>query len=149
VELTLGARMVAEDRNAAVVGGISLPLPLWDRRRESVDALDAQVRVAEREAASQVFLLGQQVDRLIAELDRHRAELLLLEEKVLPEMEANLGLFQEGFAMGRFTILEMLETQRSLFELRERILTARIALQTAVLELEFLTGVRLESEAQK
>ncbi len=149
VELTLGARMVAEDRDAAMVGGISLPLPLWDRRREAVDTLDAQVRVAEREAAAQVFLLGQQVDRLIAELDRNRAELVLLEETVLPEMETNLGLFREGFAMGRFTILEMLETQRALFELRERILTARLALQTAVLELEFLTGVRLESGGAK
>lgn len=149
VELTLGVRLVAEDRNAAMVGGLSLPLPVWDRRREAVDALDAQVRVAEREATSQAFLLGQQVERLLAEFDRHRAELLLLEETVLPEVETNLGLFREGFAMGRFTILEMLETQRALFELRERILTARIALQTAVLELEFLTGVSLESGGQK
>ncbi len=149
VELTLGVRLVAEDRNAAMVGGLSLPLPVWDRRREAVDALDAQVRVAERDAASQAFLLGQQVERLLAEFERTRAELLLLEETVLPEVETNLGLFREGFAMGRFTILEMLETQRSRFELRERILTARLALQTAVLELELLTGVRLESGGAK
>jgi len=145
IAFSLGVRMISEDRNAAMVGGISLALPVWDRRREAVEVLDAQVRGSAREATAQLFLLGQTLDRKLAELTRQREELLMLDGRILPELEANLRLFREGFAMGRFTLLEMLETQKGLFELRDRILNARMSLQTIILELEFLTGMPLDS----
>ncbi|PKN47246.1 MAG: hypothetical protein CVU59_03510 [Deltaproteobacteria bacterium HGW-Deltaproteobacteria-17] len=142
--LSLGVRMVAEDRNAAMVGGLSLPLPIWDRRREARDLISAQIRTVERDLATQEFLLEQQTAGKLAEFGRHREELLMLEKTVLPEIEANISLFREGFRLGKFTLLEMLDSQKALFELRERILASRLALQTAILELEFLTGLRME-----
>jgi len=148
IELSVGVRMVAEDRNAAMVGGISLPLPVWDRRREARDLLDARLRTVERDLAAQVFLLEQQLAGKLAEFGRRRAELMMLEKTVLPEIEANIALFQEGFTLGRFTLLEMLDSQKALFELRERILATRLQLQTTVLELEFLTGLRLDTRGE-
>ncbi|MBU1069898.1 TolC family protein [Myxococcota bacterium] len=144
VELSLGVRMVAEDRNAAMVGGLSMHLPVWDRRREARDLISAQIRTVERDLAAQEFLLEQQTARKLAEFGRHREELVMLEKTVLPEIEANIALFREGFRLGKFTLLEMLDSQKALYELRERILAGRLALQTSILELEFLTGFRLE-----
>jgi cobalt-zinc-cadmium efflux system outer membrane protein len=143
VELTLGLRMVADDRNAAMVGGISMQLPVWDSRREARDLISAQIRTVERDLAAQEFLLEQQTARKVAEFGRHRAELVML-EKTLPEIEANIALFREGFRLGKFTILEMLYAQSAMFEQHERILAGRLALQTSILELEFLTGHRLD-----
>jgi cobalt-zinc-cadmium efflux system outer membrane protein len=147
--LSLGVRFVAEERDAALVGGISMPLPLWDRRREAKDLIDAQIRTVERDLASQEFLLAQQIAQKLAEFGRHREELAALEKTVLPEIEANIAKFREGFSLGKFTLLEMLDSQKALFELRERILSSRLALQTSVLELEFLTGVGLNSRGAR
>ncbi len=144
VEISLGVRMVAEDRNAAVVGGLAMQLPIWDRRRQARDLISAQIRIVERDLAAQESLLNQQTAQKLAEFGRHRAELVMLETTVMPEIEANLALFREGFRLGNFTILEMLNSQKTLFEQRERILAGRLALQTSILELEFLTGFRLE-----
>ncbi len=143
IALTLGVRMITEDRNAAVVGGVSVALPIWDRRDEARDVLDAQIRTHEREVAAKVFLLEQQVTAALAEYDRRRAELDTLEKSVLPEIEANIRLFTEGFTLGKFTLPEMLDSQKALFDVRGRILDGRLALQTVTIELEFLTGLRL------
>ncbi|PKN20146.1 MAG: hypothetical protein CVU65_17745, partial [Deltaproteobacteria bacterium HGW-Deltaproteobacteria-22] len=129
---------------AAMVGGLSMQLPVWDRRSEARDLISAQIRTVERDLAAQEFLLEQQTARKLAEFGRHREELVMLEKTVLPEIEANIALFREGFRLGKFTLLEMLDSQKALYELRERILAGRLALQTSILELEFLTGFRLE-----
>ncbi len=149
IEISLGVRMMAEDHHAAMVGGISMPLPIWDRRREAKDLIDAQIRTVERDLIAQSFLIEQQVVRKLAEFGRHRAELLMLEKTVLPEIDANVALFREGFSLGKFTLLEMLDSQKALFELRERILAGRLALQTSILEIEFLTGFSLDPKGPR
>jgi outer membrane protein TolC len=68
---------------------------------------------------------------------------------VLPEIDANVALFREGFSLGKFTLLEMLDSQKALFELRERILAGRLALQTSILEIEFLTGFSLDPKGPR
>ncbi len=145
-EFHLGVRYLAEDRNAALVGGISVPLSLWDRRKEAVEVLQVRMGLAQRELAAHLALQEMELVKKLEEYGQLSGELQFLKKTILPELDANIALFREGFSLGRFTLLEMLDSQKSTFELKERMLDLQSALQTLIVELEFLTGMQFRKE---
>jgi cobalt-zinc-cadmium efflux system outer membrane protein len=139
--IQLGVRAYAQDSDAAVVVGISLPLPVWDRRREAMDMADSQARLARRELEAAKWSIHRRFEETLSEAKRRQEEITSIEKQLLPLVTENIALFQEGFSLGKFTLLEMLEAQRLETELQMRLLDAREALQLALIDLEFLTGI--------
>ena len=117
-----------------------VPLPVFDRNQGNIRA--ARVELAK------VGPLRQATDtRLHAELtDAYRAalaargEISLLETRILPAARSTYQLLDEGYGLGKFNYLEILDARRTLALSRQQLLTARAALQTAAARIDTLTG---------
>jgi cobalt-zinc-cadmium efflux system outer membrane protein len=131
---------IGETDQSIVQLGISLPLPLLDRGKGKQQ--EAQALVSEAEA--ELRFVQQQLQRDWAEASqRYRAaadQVASYRERILPKATEALRLIQTGFEHGKFTFLELVDTQRMTAE-------ARLAYQGKLLEMN-LAQAELEALLQ-
>ncbi len=113
-----------EDDSDALAFGVGLPLPLFDRNRGNIG-------VAEQQRDQSTVTLAAAALELDAELaTTHTAwsaahrRVEALRHKIIPNMEAAFAGAQEGYRQGKFTFLDMLDSQRILFDARGSLLDA-------------------------
>jgi cobalt-zinc-cadmium efflux system outer membrane protein len=129
----------ADDAGALVVG-ISLPLPVFDRRqgdllaaRLSANAAAERRRAAERRLEA---VLSEAYARMAAGFD----EALALRDIALPPAKEAFTITQQAFGNGDLALLDVLDAERTFVELRSAYLDALIDYHLAVTEIEGLLG---------
>lgn len=135
-------RFTAVDSNAVVVGA-SIPLPWFDRNRDGIE--EARTRLAkgreERRAAHArvVAALG----RAYAAVASAHDEQTILRTTALPGSQQAFDAISEGYGLGRFGLLDVLDAQRTLVTISRQLLRAVSNYHTAVAEVERLIGAPL------
>jgi cobalt-zinc-cadmium efflux system outer membrane protein len=124
----------------ALVLGISLPIPVFDRRqgdvmaaRLSANAAEEQRRAAERRVEA---ALSQAYARMAAGFD----EAVAIREVALPPAREAFELTHRAFEKGDLALLDVLDAERTLVELRSDYLDALTDYHLAVIEIEGLIG---------
>ena len=118
-----GVRHSNEAEATGFVFGISSPLPLWSRAAP-VRAAESRVGRSRSDSAARALAWETRI------ADFHRAGASALEtarslkDSTLPSAERAFLAARDGFRMGRFSQLDVLESQRTLFEIRTRYLDA-------------------------
>lgn len=104
------------DRSSGFAGGVSLPLPLFDRRKGAIEAASAEARraAAEREGLRRRIVreVGDAVDALMA-AERQRA---VLAPQLGSQSSAALRSAEVAYAEGEITLLEWLDAVRAYHE---------------------------------
>jgi cobalt-zinc-cadmium efflux system outer membrane protein len=118
--------------------GVSLPLPIWDRRKGQIGQAEAAVNTAEA-------VFKQRRLELVSELERAYAQYQIAEQQVnsfqagaLRQANAALEASQAAYRLGARGIIEVLDAQRVLQTVRGELLDARFERQTAIVDLEGL-----------
>lgn len=144
LDVTAGVRRVNAPGggDVAVVGGISLPLPVWNRNTGGVAHASLRLSALEREAASASRAREAEVRALWTTLNARRAEIDRLREEILPDASRAADAAREAWLAGRHSVLEMLDGQRLLFEVNEYYLEALAAWHRDRAELDALAGLR-------
>jgi cobalt-zinc-cadmium efflux system outer membrane protein len=128
-----------------LAAGVSLPLPLWDRRRGAVEAAEAESRrrIAEAEAAR------RRVAREVAEAyDAWRAaeeQRAALAPQLGPESRAALRAAQVAYTEGEISLVEWLDAVRAYQEAESTFATLQAEVLTRRAALERAVGVRLSA----
>ena len=141
VTVTAGYRRFQETENNALVVGASVPLPLFDRNQGNLAAASSRLAAAaeERRAAE------ARVDTALAEAYRGlvtaHAEASMLAADAVPRAERAFEAFEEGYRLGKFSFLDVLDAQRTLFAVRTQHLRAVERFHTAAAEIERLVGL--------
>lgn len=135
-------RFTGIDANAWIVG-VSVPLPVFDR---NVDAIaEAESRVAG--AREQQRAAGLRADSALAEawnrMAASRAELAALKATIIPAAREAFDAITEGYRLGRFGYLDVLDAQRTLITYNAQYLRALAEFHKAVADVERLTGAPL------
>lgn len=119
VTWSIGARKYGFQDDAAVVGGISIPLGTASRAEANVASAQANVRrvTAEAEAARQQLLRDVMSYRRASLSARDAIE--EIDATLIPAAENALQLARDGYQRGAFSYLEIIDAQRVLTELRE------------------------------
>ena len=140
VTVALGPRYLAEDGDTTIRLNISLPLPLFDRNQGNIQAAQAElVRVGQlrHAAATQLTVALSEAYRALLAA---RQEVDTLKGTLLPGAENAFRQINEGYAAGRFGLLDVLDTRRTLVGARLQLLNAQAAYQSTLSEIEGLTG---------
>ena len=145
VTVAIGGRQYAEDGTGALVAGFSLPLPLFNRNQGNV--LEAQNRLdkgrAEQRAVSTVVRaeLVTVFEALAASYDQAST----LRVSAIPKARTVYDDAANAYSKGLFRYIEVLDAQRTLFELRGQYLQALAAYHSAAADIERLTGTPLRA----
>jgi cobalt-zinc-cadmium efflux system outer membrane protein len=141
--LHVGVRRVEATDDFGVVAGISIPLSIRDQSsghvREARDRraqLDASTEAARFEMRATLFEVYQ-------EMLHARTALAQLQQEVIPAAEETLTLAKKGYGEGRYSVLELLDAQKSLVELRRQVVTNAATFHLHVIEIERLLGAPL------
>ncbi|MBD9664764.1 cobalt-zinc-cadmium efflux system outer membrane protein [Variovorax beijingensis] len=152
VTVSLGAKRVpadegmgSSDRNQVVVG-LSVPLPIFDTNRGNVAEALSREEKARDELAAAELQLGADVAQATERLRSARATAQTLQRDALPGAEAAYKAAARGFELGKFSFLEALDAQRTLFQVRNQHLLAVADAHRAAAELDRLLGTGGEEE---
>lgn len=140
-----GIRRFSETEDTAFIVGLSLPLPIFNRNQGGI--AEARERETKGEAERQAAEL-----RLVAALtEAHRAlstahtEATILKETLLPRAQEAFEAVNEGYRLGKFGLLDVLDAQRTLFGSRAQYLRSLTEYHKSVADVEWLTGKRLDA----
>jgi cobalt-zinc-cadmium efflux system outer membrane protein len=143
--VSLGAKRVpAEDgmgrgRNQVVVG-LSVPLPIFDTNRGNVAEALSREEKARDDLVAAELQLGADVAQATERLRAARATAETLQRDALPGAETAYKAATKGFELGKFSFLEALDAQRTLFQVRSQYLLAVAEAHRAAGELDRLLG---------
>jgi cobalt-zinc-cadmium efflux system outer membrane protein len=139
--VTAGVSRFNETDDDALSVGLSIPLPLFDRNQGRLREAWACLAKAEREAEAVGLQVRRKLDQAYSELLNANAEAKTLREEVLPGARKVLEGARAGYRTGKFDYLEVLDAQRTFFEVRSRHTDALAGYHRALVEVERLTGV--------
>ncbi len=120
--------------------GLRVPLPLWNRRRGEIAEAMAGVRRAEALLAGRELALGRELDDLYNRYLLAREQVQIIEQGLLQEANRALRGAEVAYRSGERGILEYLDAQRTLRDIRLDQLTARGEMERAGIEIERLAG---------
>ena len=120
VEFSLGVRQFNEDNTYSFVGGLSVPIPLFNRNQGGIqEALVNQKRIEVDKNATR--------NRLILELDEHyrtfqimEQEIRVLRDRILPKAEEMLIKIMEGYEKKEVPYIGVLEARRKQIETKKK-----------------------------
>jgi len=151
ITVSLGAKRVPADegmgsgsgRNQVVVG-VSVPLPIFDTNRGNVaEALSREEKARDDLLAAELQLHAD-VAQATERLRSARATAETLQRDALPGAEAAYKAAARGFELGKFSFLEALDAQRTLFQVRSQYLLAAAEAHRSASELDRLLGTGAE-----
>lgn len=117
----------------------SIPLPIFDRNQGSIQ--EAQIRLNQK---MKEFETVKNKLTLQLKLYYNRLKTLLsiaqkLQNESIPDAEKTFKIIQEGNLVGRFTMLDVLDAERTLFEIQNQYLNTLGDINIVVVEIEGLT----------
>ncbi|TPE60747.1 TolC family protein [Sandaracinobacter neustonicus] len=148
VRFSLGARRLASDDATAMVAGVSIPFPLFNRNGGNIAAASAEVRGAQAAASR---LERQANARLVAAEARVRgawASFQTYDRVVVPGAAEALRIARLGYAAGRFPYSDLLMAQRGYAEARRARLSAARDAELASAERDRAAGLYPFGDAQ-
>jgi cobalt-zinc-cadmium efflux system outer membrane protein len=129
----------------AFVLGASIPLPIYDRNQGALQ--EAKIRFDQKKSK-----LRSDRNNLISDFNTTYNNLISLSEALkklnnesIPYAQNAFEIIRDGNLVGRFTILDVLDTQRTLFELQSEYLRTLGNYNIQIVRLERLIGQNIES----
>lgn len=120
--LSLGAKRDNDaNRNMAVIG-VAIPLPLFDRNQGNLYQAIRQADKAQDEYLANRIALSRTLLQASNQLSVSRDSARTLKDTVLPAAEQAFHAATIGFDAGKFSYLDVLDAQRTLFQARIRYL---------------------------
>ncbi|WP_338440260.1 TolC family protein [uncultured Aquabacterium sp.] len=147
VTLTLGAKRDQQvGRNQTVIG-LSIPIPVLDTNRGNL--LQALRLHDKAEADLQATRIRVETEwTQLSERQRSaQAEVQALKEEVLPGAESAWQAATTGFELGKFSFLDALDAQRTLFQARAQYLRALNELYRTTADIDRLLGTNTDESS--
>ena len=146
VTAAAGVRYLSAPNDSALVAGLSVPLPIFDRNQGKRAAARADLHKARHERRAVAARLFAALERAYQDLVARHGEVVALKQSILPTaLEAFVGV-RQGYLRGLFRNVDVLDAQRTLSELRLREIEALRAYHAAAADVERLSGTPLEPD---
>ncbi|WP_298400485.1 TolC family protein [Sphingobium sp.] len=145
VTVSVGVRRLEVDKANALIAGVSLPFPLFDRNRGNIDAAQAELRGAEARKAA--MLLETEAEIHASQALNEAADVrALAADRTLQTAEESYRLARIAYEAGKSPLIELLAARHGLGAARAVVLDARAAQFEARARLARLSGRTITGE---
>ena len=138
--VSLGVKRAQELGRNQVVFGISVPLPVFDNNYGNQLQALRRADQAEEELQAVRTQLQAQLQEAREQLQTSREQANQLSQKVLPAAQSAYELAAKGFALGKFSYLDVLDAQRTWADARSQYLSQLLATHRAAASIARLLG---------
>ncbi len=127
----------------SLVLGLSVPLPLFDRNQGAIlEAGHLASQAGEQRRATEIAAHSR-LKQSYESLSTAHATLSSLRERILPAATGTFDAINSAYRQGKFGYLDVLDSQRTLYEARQQYLEALTAYHTHVSAIERTIGAPL------
>jgi cobalt-zinc-cadmium efflux system outer membrane protein len=124
--------------NWGIVGGVSVPLPVWNRNKGAIAGSETRIRSSELSAEATRRELTVEAFRLWSELRFKSQEIASLHNELLPQAVQVRDATRSAYSQGRIGVLELLDGHRTWLDLNEHYIALRAEHRLDVAKLEAL-----------
>ncbi|MEN6308480.1 MAG: TolC family protein [Anaerohalosphaeraceae bacterium] len=147
VSIGAGVKRFNESDDNAVVFGIAIPLPISDRNQGArMEAVYNLSKSHEQQRAARIEIMNK-LNRIYAELSISKIRIGELQGSVLPGAGQVFDASREAYAEGKIDYLNVLDAQRTFFEVRLQYLEVLTQYHKARADLDGLIGQTIDSRA--
>jgi cobalt-zinc-cadmium efflux system outer membrane protein len=143
--VSLGAKNFEETNDNALVAGVAISLPLFDRNQGAIGAAQARQAKARDAARATELNLQTELNGLWQKLQTARGEAIMLRDELLPAVQQSFDAITYGYRAGKFGFLAVLDAEQTLFAAKSRYVDSLANYHRTYAELERLLGQRLLS----
>jgi len=145
VTARVGLKHENELDDVALVAGLALPLPLFDRRQGDIRAARWSEHAATLRRHDAKLRVEALLNNAYVELANAYDEATILRDRGLPAVNRAYEGARNAFDAGKIHFLEVLDAQRTLFGIEQDYIAALVHYHTARAQIEALIGVRLDA----
>jgi len=138
VTLSLGGRRNAGSNQALF--GVSMPIPIFNRNQGNILEALRRTDKARDELSGTEIRLNNEISQALERLNVARQEIKILQREILPGARSAYEAATKGFIMGKFSFLEVLDAQRTLFQAKSQNLRALAEAHRSAAEIERVLG---------
>lgn len=138
VTVTLGYKTLQDTGNKGMILGASIPIPLFNQNQGNIQKARAQTVRTHDQYIELELALENKLSIAHRELARAYVEAEKIRSTVLKAAVQSFELAQEGYKEGKFEYLDMLDSQKTLFEVRERYIQALLNYHQSIADIEYL-----------
>ncbi|MDX1777497.1 MAG: TolC family protein [Thermodesulfobacteriota bacterium] len=135
-----GVRYLDESDDQVYVMGMSLPLPFFNRNQGAIREASNQLQKAREERTAAEVNAIATLDEVYQTLLSSHTEVTILRDTILPGAESAFNASNEGYLEGKFSYLDVLDVQRSLFDADDTYINSLVVYHKALTSLERLIG---------
>jgi len=143
----VGVRNSRDSGDTALVGGFSLPLGSVRRAGPEIRAAEAELALNGVERDARALQLYTTLAEAHGRYETSRLEVTRMASDVLPQLRRAENAAEKAWRAGAISYMEWAQLQAMRIEARKRQLDAAIAAQSALIELQRLTGQGLLAHA--
>jgi cobalt-zinc-cadmium efflux system outer membrane protein len=122
--------------------GLSIPVPVWDRRKGPIAEAEAAVKEATAAARERELEITAALERSYGQYEVANQQVASFQAGALRQATAAVEAAQAAYKFGERGIIEVLDAQRVLQRVRGDYLDARIERESALIDLEELGAVK-------
>lgn len=145
LNISAGVRNFQETDNNALLVGLSLPLPLFDRNQGGIGEAGAKLEKARQEQREAKVALLTELSETWQNLSAAYVESSTLRDKILPGAHEAYESTELGYREGKLDFLQMLDAQRTLFTVKRQYLLALGTYHMTSTDMERIIGASLRS----
>lgn len=138
VTLTFGYKTLQDTGNKGLIFGASIPIPFFNQNQGNVQKARAQALKTHDLYMELELILENKLSSAHKELMRAYQEAEKIRSTLLKIAVQSFELAQEGYKEGKFEYLDMLDSQKTLFEVRERYIQAVSSYHKSMADIEYL-----------
>ncbi|NHZ87129.1 MAG: TolC family protein [Planctomycetia bacterium] len=145
-DLTVSAgfkRMNDVSANTFLIGA-SIPLPIFNRNQGSIQEAQIRLNQTTKEFEAVKNKLTLQLKLYYNKLKTLISIAQKLKNESIPDAEKTFEIIQKGNLVGRFTMLDVLDAERTLFEIQNQYLDTLGNINIVVVEIEGLTIINIK-----
>lgn len=138
--VSLGVKRARDVGRNQIFVGVSIPLPLFDSNAGNQLQALRKIDQAEQQLQEQRLQLQAQVFAARQQWLSSNQQLALLQGQVIPTAQSAYDISVRGFSLGKFSFLDVLDAQRTLFESQRQLLDQLMASHRARAEIDRIFG---------
>jgi len=146
--VTLGGSNYLDRQDYVMNVGVSMPLPVFDRNQGNIQQAERQHSKAENEQQAAQVRISTELNTTYLNLDAIHAEIETYRSTILPGAESAYQAVQKGYRLGKFALLDVLDTQRTLFNAKGQYLRALAAYHQGIADIERLMGDAISEDSK-
>jgi outer membrane protein, heavy metal efflux system len=149
VTFSAGVRRLEGFDDQALVAGFSVPLGTRQRAEPEIQAARAEREHLRLSTSARRLELHSLLFSLYQEILHARTEATALHVEIRPQAERMVETTAEGYRLGRYSLVDLIDAQRALIEVEQDSIRAAVEFHTNLIEIERATGVGVQALAPR